>query len=105
MSIGPMLFNPFTGTPRRPEDIASDPHGRLIWDGEASIFGARPAVEVGAEFELLVQNLEDAAVGYGMAQYNSIGSEASEAWLERVAARVALLAAIHTALAVDGKEL
>lgn len=33
MSIGVMLFNPFNGRPRRPEDIKSDPYGILIWDG------------------------------------------------------------------------
>jgi len=34
MSIGTMLFNPFTGEPRHPEDIKSDPRGFLVWDGE-----------------------------------------------------------------------
>lgn len=34
MSIGVMLFNPFTGKPRHPDDIASDPRGILVWDGE-----------------------------------------------------------------------
>lgn len=33
MSIGTMLFNPFNGKPRRPEDIGSDPKGILVWDG------------------------------------------------------------------------
>lgn len=34
MSIGTMLFNPFNGTPRHPDDIRSDPTGILVWDGE-----------------------------------------------------------------------
>ena len=34
MSIGVMLFNPFTGKPRHPSDIESDPKGILVWDGE-----------------------------------------------------------------------
>jgi len=29
-----MLFNPFTGLPRRPDDVESDPRGFLIWDGK-----------------------------------------------------------------------
>jgi len=29
-----MLFNPFNGKPRHPDDIASDPTGILVWDGE-----------------------------------------------------------------------
>ena len=37
MSIGVMLFNPFTGTPRHPDDIKSDPDGILVWDGEAQL--------------------------------------------------------------------
>jgi len=41
MSIGTMLFNPFTGAPRLPADIASDPHGALIWDGETPLREAR----------------------------------------------------------------
>ena len=32
-----MLFNPFTGTPRHPDDIKSDPDGILVWDGEAQL--------------------------------------------------------------------
>lgn len=40
MAIGTMLFCPFTGRPRRPEDIKSDPHGILIWNGQEPL---RPA--------------------------------------------------------------
>ena len=40
MSIGTMLFNPFNGKPRRPEDIASDPSGILVWDGEEPLRAA-----------------------------------------------------------------
>lgn len=29
-----MMFNPFNGTPRHPDDIRSDPAGILVWDGE-----------------------------------------------------------------------
>jgi len=43
MSIGVMLFNPFTGTPRHPDDIKSDPDGILVWDGEAKLRAAKPA--------------------------------------------------------------
>lgn len=41
MSIGTMLFNPFTGKPRSPEDIASDPRGVLVWDGEEPLVAAK----------------------------------------------------------------
>ena len=40
MSIGTMLFNPFTGKPRDPRDIASDPKGILVWDGEEPLRAA-----------------------------------------------------------------
>lgn len=43
MSIGVMLFNPFNGRPRRPEDIHSDPYGTLIWDGSEPIRTHAPA--------------------------------------------------------------
>lgn len=42
MSIGTMLFNPFTGKPRDPRDIASDPRGILVWDGEEPLRAATP---------------------------------------------------------------
>ena len=29
---GTLMFNPYTGTPRHPADIASDPHGILLLD-------------------------------------------------------------------------
>jgi len=35
-----MQFNPYTGAPRRPQDIASDPHGLLVWDGETPMLAA-----------------------------------------------------------------
>ena len=38
-----MLFNPFTGTPRHPNDIRSDPDGFLLWDGEARLRAAQAA--------------------------------------------------------------
>ena len=46
MSTGTMLFNPFTGKPRDPSDIKSDPEGFLIWDGEQRLRAApiEPAV-------------------------------------------------------------
>lgn len=40
MSIGTMLFNPFNGAPRHPDDIASDPTGILVWDGETPLRAA-----------------------------------------------------------------
>lgn len=40
-----MLFNPFTGTPRHPDDIKSDPHGLLVWDGETPLKAAAVAGE------------------------------------------------------------
>ena len=43
MSIGVMLFNPFTGQPRHPSDIESDPRGVLIWDGEEPLRAASVA--------------------------------------------------------------
>jgi len=38
-----MAFNPFTGAPRHPDDIASDPAGLLVWDGEEPLRPAAPA--------------------------------------------------------------
>lgn len=35
-----MLFNPFTGKPRHPDDIKSDPTGLLMWDGEEPLRAA-----------------------------------------------------------------
>ena len=43
MTIGTILFNPFTGAPRHPSDIASDPKGLLIWDGEEPLRAAQAA--------------------------------------------------------------
>lgn len=40
MPTGTVLFNPFTGKPRYPADIASDPHGHLLWDGEEPLRAA-----------------------------------------------------------------
>jgi hypothetical protein len=42
MSIGVMLFNPFTGKPRHPSDIESDPKGILVWDGEEPLRAYTP---------------------------------------------------------------
>lgn len=41
-----MQFNPYTGAPRRPQDIASDPHGLLVWDGETPMLAAAPPCKV-----------------------------------------------------------
>ena len=51
MTTGTILFNPFTGRPRHPSDIASDPKGLLIWDGEEPLRTAQPsqAVELSDE--------------------------------------------------------
>ena len=38
-----MLFNPYTGTPRHPSDISSDPEGVLIIDPEATTLAAHKA--------------------------------------------------------------
>ena len=35
---GTLMFNPYTGTPRHPADIASDPHGILLLDPERTLF-------------------------------------------------------------------
>ena len=34
---GVLMFNPYTGSPRHPSDIASDPHGILLLDPEQAI--------------------------------------------------------------------
>jgi len=40
---GVLMFNPYTGTPRHPSDIASDPHGILLIDHEQrGLQGAKP---------------------------------------------------------------
>ena len=36
-----MLFNPYTGTPRHPSDIASDPSGILMLDPDEPIYAAK----------------------------------------------------------------
>ena len=43
MTTGTILFNPFTGRPRHPSDIASDPKGLLIWDGEEPLRAVQPS--------------------------------------------------------------
>ena len=35
-----IAFNPYTGTPRHPSDIASDPHGILILDPDQPLIRA-----------------------------------------------------------------
>jgi hypothetical protein len=40
---GTVLFNPYTGTPRHPFDIESDPHGRAIVEPGEPLHAA-PAV-------------------------------------------------------------
>ena len=34
---GVLMFNPYSGTPRHPSDVASDPHGILMLDPEQPI--------------------------------------------------------------------
>jgi len=46
MSVGTMLFNPFTGMPRHPDDIKSDPRGVLVWDGDEPLKAAAPTHRV-----------------------------------------------------------
>jgi hypothetical protein len=38
-----MLFNPYTGKPRHPSDIRSDPQGLLIVEPGAPLLAATPA--------------------------------------------------------------
>ena len=45
MSIGVMLFCPFTGKPRHPSDIESDPKGILVWDGEEPLRAYTPPAQ------------------------------------------------------------
>lgn len=40
-----MLFNPYTGKPRDPRDIASDPAGVLMIDPDEPLRPASPAVD------------------------------------------------------------
>lgn len=37
-----MLFNPYTGKPRHPSDIQSDPQGILIAEPDAPVIAAKP---------------------------------------------------------------
>jgi len=53
MSTGVMLFNPFTGKPRHPDDIASDPRGVLIWDSEEPLKASPPKREPLTEREIV----------------------------------------------------
>lgn len=41
-----MLFNPYTGTPRHPDDIKSDPQGLLIVEPDAPMAAAELASEL-----------------------------------------------------------
>lgn len=67
-----MQFNPYTGTPRHPADIASDPAGLLVWDGEEPILSAATldiaalAVEVPERYEN-VTNLGGFRAGFNAA--------------------------------------
>lgn len=45
-----MMFNPYTGTPRHPSDIASDPEGILIIDPDSPLRAAKPDPDVYALF-------------------------------------------------------
>lgn len=38
---GVLLFNPYTGKPRHPSDISSDPHGILMLDPEQPIMTSK----------------------------------------------------------------
>ena len=40
-----MLFNPYTGTPRHPSDIASDPEGILLLDPDEPVKAAPTAIK------------------------------------------------------------
>lgn len=53
-----MLFNPFTGAPRHPDDIKSDPAGMLVWDGEEPL---RAAPQQAQETSLPPQGAEPPA--------------------------------------------
>lgn len=48
MSRGVMLFNPYTGKPRDPRDIASDPQGLALIDPDEPL---RPAAQASAKPE------------------------------------------------------
>lgn len=64
MSRQVMMFNPFTGQPRDPRDIQSDPYGQLIWDGETPLEAAAPAPSLDHDKEELRRfwnSLNDAA--------------------------------------------
>ena len=42
---GVLLFNPYSGKPRHPSDIASDPHGILMLDPEQPLYAAKATGE------------------------------------------------------------
>ena len=50
------MFNPYTGVPRHPEDIASDPHGIMLLDPEQPIAAAIRARETMPEISLCSGN-------------------------------------------------
>jgi hypothetical protein len=39
---GVFMFDPYTGMPRHPSDIASDPHGILLLDPDQALRGLKP---------------------------------------------------------------
>lgn len=51
MSVGIMLFSPFTGQPRDPRDVISDPRGLLVWDGEEPLRNAVALKELLGSFD------------------------------------------------------
>jgi hypothetical protein len=60
-----MLFNPYTGTPRHPSDIQSDPQGILVVDPEATMLRAAPKAQPVAQPDL--SRLEPFVGGLGKA--------------------------------------
>lgn len=54
-----MLFNPYTGTPRHPGDIKSDPQGLLIVEPDAPMMAAAQTAQARADLTRLLARLEN----------------------------------------------
>jgi hypothetical protein len=70
-----MLFNPFTGTPRHPDDIKSDPAGVLVWDGEEPLLASTPPLPQGEKAKPTAREAGEALIEAGHEFWLAVGRE------------------------------
>lgn len=76
-----VMFNPFTGQPRDPRDIQSDPYGQLIWDGETPLQAASTKREMLAVADAFIRGKQAARAA--PAQSVSVPVDPTPEFLER----------------------